>query len=83
MGVFALAVAAAARVTGRLPRWVSYTGGFVGVLYIATIPLAGKGALNMATMAGFVWLVALGVAALREPRRAHATTAAQPLATAV
>ena len=79
MGVFTLAVAAAVRVTGRLPRWVAYSGAVVGVLYLVTIPAAGNGALNVSTMVGFVWLIALGIAALRESRRVADSVPAEPV----
>lgn len=68
-GLFALGVAAAALVTGQLPRWVAYSGIVVGVLYLAAIPAAGTGILNVVTLLGFVWLAALGVAALRRGSR--------------
>lgn len=82
-GLFALGVAAAARVSGRLPRWVTYSGAVVGVLYLATIPVAGNGALNIATMLGFAWLVALGVAGLRESRSSTTRVARKPEPAAV
>ena len=68
-GVFALAIAAAVWLTGALPRWVSYSGLVVGVLYIGSIPAARSHFDNVSTMIGFVWVLALGVAALRNARR--------------
>jgi hypothetical protein len=72
--LFALGVAVAVLTTGLLPRWIAYTGIVVGVLYIATIPAAGTGVINLATLLGFVWVVALGVAALRRPRTVRAAS---------
>jgi hypothetical protein len=83
VAVFALSVAAAARVSGRLPRWVSYTGVVIGVLYIGTIPAAASGVFNISTMLGFAWLVALGVAGLRESRRSTTSVARRPETAAV
>jgi hypothetical protein len=77
-GVFALAVAAAIRSTGRLPRWVSTTGFVVGVLYLVAIPAARTGVINAATLLGFAWMAALGVAALRRSRNSRAVPVGQP-----
>jgi hypothetical protein len=79
-GMFALAVSAAARLTGALPRWVSYGGTLVGVLYFATIPAARTGFMNYATLVGFVWMVGLGLAALRQSRRSVSETVPQAAA---
>jgi hypothetical protein len=83
VGVFAFGVAAAARVSGRLPQWVSYSGVVVGVLYIVTIPAAANGVVNVSTMLGFAWLVALGVAGLRESRTSTTRVARKPAAAVV
>jgi hypothetical protein len=68
-GVFALAVAAAGRVTGDLPRWVSVSGTAVGVACIAAVPGARTGLTSASTMLLFVWLVALGVVSIRRGGR--------------
>jgi hypothetical protein len=65
VGVFALSVAAAARMSGDLPRWVSVSGFVVGVLCIAGVPAARTGLIGVSTMLLFLWLAALGVAAIR------------------
>ncbi|HSP38601.1 MAG TPA: hypothetical protein VLR26_12690 [Frankiaceae bacterium] len=82
-GVFALAVAAAIRTTGRLPRWVSTTGFVVGVLYHVAIPAARTGVINAATLLGFVWMTALGVAALRQSRSPRRVALGQPASATV
>lgn len=74
-GVFALGVAAAAWVTKALPRWVSYAGAVIGTLEIAAVPAARTGFINATTLLGFAWLVALGVAALRQSRRVERSVA--------
>lgn len=71
-GVTALGVAGAVLVTRRLPRWIAYSGIVVGVLDIASIPAARTGVINVATLLGFAWIVALGVTAMRAPRSGHA-----------
>jgi hypothetical protein len=74
-GVFALAAAAAVASSGRLPRWVAYSGAVVGVLSIATIPAARTGLIDVATMLGFAWLLGLGIASLRQAGRTDGVTA--------
>jgi len=69
-GVIVLAVAAAGAVSLLLPRWFSYAGYVVGVILIAAVPAAKAGAPQ--TLLWYAWLVALGVLALRVPRRATA-----------
>lgn len=67
-GLLALAIAGAGQVTQLLPRWFSYVGYVVGVVMIAAVPAAKVGAPQ--TLLWFAWLIALGVIALRVPRRA-------------
>jgi RsiW-degrading membrane proteinase PrsW (M82 family) len=67
-GIFAISASAAVLATSRLPRWVAYFGIVVGVLSIATIPAARTGVIDVATMLGFVWIVALAVTSLRRAR---------------
>jgi hypothetical protein len=69
VGLFVLSVAAAGRITGALPRWVSTSGVVLGVLSIAAVPGGRLGLTNVSTMLWFVWFVALGVAALHRNRR--------------
>jgi hypothetical protein len=66
-GLLTLATAAAGQSTRLFPRWLSYTGYVVGVVMIAAVPAAKAGAPQ--TLLWFAWLVALGVVALRVPRR--------------
>ena len=69
-GLLVLAVAGAGRSTGLLPRWFSYAGYVVGIVLIAAVPAAKAGAPQ--TLLWYAWLVALGVIAVRLPRRASA-----------
>lgn len=81
-GVVALAVAAAVLRTATLPRWVGYAGAVIGVLYIAAIPAARTGVINAVTLVGFVWIVAIGVTAVRRGGRERvATVGAVPAST--
>jgi hypothetical protein len=82
-GMFTLAVATAVWVTRRLPRWVSYTGFATGVVYVVAIPAARTGIINLATLLGFVWLIAVGVAALRQARRPDDPVAMREMAVSV
>lgn len=68
VGVMVLGIAAAGRLVGTLPRWLSYSGYVVGFANIAAIPGARIQLMNVTTMLWFVWFVALGVVALRGPR---------------
>ena len=70
IGLFSLAVAAAARVTGLLARWVTYTGVAVGVASILAVPAARAHVTDVSTMLWFVWFTALGVAMVRRARQA-------------
>ena len=73
-GLLTLATAAAGQSTRLLPRWLSYTGYVVGVVMIAAVPAAKAGAPQV--LLWFAWLVALGIAALRVPRRSRAPVSA-------
>ena len=68
IGVFTICVGGAGRVTGLLPRWISYAGVAIGAFAILAVPGARIGLVNVSTMLWFVWMVALGVAALRTGR---------------
>ncbi len=77
--VIALGLAGAVRLTGALPRWVALSGYAVGVVSLAAIPGAGVGLQNVSTLLWLVWVLAVGVAALRrgrarDERPAHRTT---------
>jgi len=67
LGLFTLAVAAAVRVSGALPRWVAYTGIVAGAACILAVPGAGSGLVDTATIVWVAWFVGLAVAALRSP----------------
>lgn len=77
-GIFAIAVGAAGRVTGLFPRWVAYAGMAVGAFSILAIPGARSGLINAATLAWFVWVVVLGITALRTARSRATRTVAVP-----
>ena len=67
-GVLTIAIAAAGQVTRLLPRWFVYAGYLIGIVLIAAVPAARAGAPQ--TLLWYAWLIALGVVALRVPRRA-------------
>jgi len=79
-GLLTLATAAAGRATRLLPRWLSYGGYVVGVVLIAAVPAAETGAPQV--LLWFLWLVALGVTALRVPRRNASAVSSAVAATA-
>jgi hypothetical protein len=68
LGVFILAVAAAVRATGLLPRWVAYSGFLVGAVCIAAVAGAGSGLVDAATVVWVLWLAGLAIAAFRVSR---------------
>jgi hypothetical protein len=68
LGVFTLAVAAAARVTRALPTWLAGIGVVVGTVCLASPALQAWDAVNYASMLFFAWFLALAVVALRGPR---------------
>jgi hypothetical protein len=70
LGFFTVAVGAAARATGILPRWLSWTGTVVGVLCVASPALQAWDAVNIVSMLWFAWFLALGIVGLRGPRGA-------------
>ena len=65
VGVFAISLGLAARVSGALPRWVTVSGVLVGAFAILSVPGARTGATDVSTMLFFLWFVAVGIAALR------------------
>lgn len=76
-GLMALATAGAGQATRLLPRWFCYAGYVVGLVMIAAVPAAKAGAPQ--TLLWFLWLVALGVIALRSGRQDRSPAA--PVAT--
>jgi hypothetical protein len=64
-GVVALAVSAAGHLSRRLPRWLSYVGYTVGAVLIGAMPLVKAG--EPQGLLFFVWLIVLGIVALRRP----------------
>lgn len=75
-GVFMISAGAAGRVTGLLPRWVSYTGIAIGAFNILAVAGARIGLQNVSTILWFVWLIVLGVTALRAGRGTQAVSPA-------
>ena len=73
-GMLTLAIAGAGQATRLLPRWFVYAGYAVGVVLILAVPAARTGAPQ--TLLWYAWLVALGVIALRVPRRKDVPVAA-------
>ncbi len=65
VGIFAVSVGLAAKVTGELPRWVTVSGVLVGSFAILSVPGGRTAATSASTMLFFLWFVAVGVAALR------------------
>jgi hypothetical protein len=68
-GVFAISAGVAGRLTGLLPRWISYAGIAVGAFAILAIPGSRIGMQNVSTMIWFVWLLLFCVVALRSGGR--------------
>ena len=83
IGVFALAAGVSVLMSAAMPRWVAYSAIVVGVAYLAAVPAARTGLSQAATMLGFVWTVAVGVAAIRQGRRSVVAGSAQPAALSV
>jgi hypothetical protein len=77
-GLFTLAVAAAARTTDALPRWVSATGVVVGLACIVGVPAARLHVTDVGTMIWFLWFVGFAVAALRHGGRTSRPLGAAP-----
>jgi len=71
LGVFTIALAAAAQVSGGLSRWVAYPGYAVGALCLAAVPGAGLGLVDNAMLVWTIWFVVTGIAALRVARTAR------------
>lgn len=80
LGTFTLALAAAARVSRALPRWIAYPGYGIGVLCLAAVPGAGTSLFDYATLLWFVWFVVTGIAALRQARGSRVRQPAEPAA---
>jgi hypothetical protein len=51
-----------------LPRWLSYVGYVIGTVLIGAMPLVKAGEPQSLLL--FVWLVVLGIVALRRPGHA-------------
>lgn len=71
-GVFMISAGVAGRVTGLLPRWLSYSGIAIGAFGVLAVTGARIGMQNVSIMLWFAWMVALGVTALRTGRGARA-----------
>jgi hypothetical protein len=72
LGLFTVALAAAARASGALSRWIAFPGYAVGALCLAAVPGAGIGLVDDAMLAWMLWFAAAGVAMLRRARTAAA-----------
>ena len=72
-GVCALAIGGAGLASGRLPRWASW----ISIVFGAADIVSGTGPaqLNLGTLAGFAWMIMLGVVLLRGPARRSLATA--------
>jgi hypothetical protein len=77
IGMFALATGVSVLMSGAMARWVAYSAIVVGVLYLAAVPAARTGVSQGATMIGFLWTVAVGIAAVRQGRRSVVAARAQ------
>jgi len=66
-GLFMLAASASIQVTRLLPRWFAYAGYVAGVVCIAAVPAVKSGAPQ--TLLWFLWLIVVGVLALRRSRQ--------------
>lgn len=72
LGTFTIALAAAAQVSGALPRWIAYSGYAVGALCLAAVPGAGTSIFDYATLVWVAWFIATGIIALRSSSRRRA-----------
>jgi hypothetical protein len=68
LGVFTLAVAAAAWRTRRLPRWVAGAGVVPGVCCVAAAAMPPENLVDDVTLVWMVWFVLFAVTALRAGR---------------
>ena len=80
LGVFTVALAAAAQVSGVLSRWVVYPGYAVGALCLAAAPGAGVGLVDDAMLVWMIWFIVTGIAALRNARSAQVQVRTAPAA---
>jgi len=82
LGMFTVALAAAARASAALSRWVAYSGYAAGSLCLVAVPGAGLGLVDDAMLVWMIWFIVIGVAALRRARsvpvQARAAAAAAP-----
>jgi hypothetical protein len=62
-----VAVGAAGLLSGRLPRWASWSAVGIGVALAASVPTATAGFADVAGLLGLVWVVAVSVSLLRSP----------------
>lgn len=68
LGVFTLAVAAAAWRTRRLPRWVAGAGVVAGICSLVPAALPPESVLDNVTLIWMIWFVLLAVTVLRAGR---------------
>ena len=62
-----VAIGLAGRRTGRLPAWATWSAIVLGVALAASTPVATLGATDIVGLATVVWVLAVGVALLRNP----------------
>jgi hypothetical protein len=65
--LFLVLVGIAGRSTGRLPAWASWSAIVLGVALAATAPIPTLGATDLVGMATVLWVLAVGIALLRNP----------------
>ena len=80
LGAHALGVASAATADGWRRRSVGRGGFVTGVVLLASLPFAGAGVADLATLVWIVWWVVLAVSLIREGKTE--LTAAEPLVAA-
>lgn len=66
-GVFLVAAGSAGLLSGRLPRWASWSAVVLGVALVASVPTATAGFADIVGLLGLVWVVVVSVALLRTP----------------
>lgn len=68
LGLFTLAISATIQCTQSLRPWIAYLGYVVGAVCVLSLPAAGGGLVDTATLIWLIWFVALAVMAIRGPR---------------
>jgi hypothetical protein len=77
-------VAIAVLTDRRLPGWLGWSGLGIAVVLVGTVPFAGTGAVDYASLVWILWFIALATAMLRHrPEEAGVPTRAAVTTTAV